>query len=315
MEKYIFGRWAALLGLLLTIACMTTHIPNQSHTHFDWQGHRGARGLAPENTIAGFLLALDFAELNTLELDLAVSADGQLVVSHEPWFSAEICSHPDGRPVLESEEENLLIFSYPYEQIRAFDCGKRAHPRFPQQQAALASKPLLADVVAQADQYARQKGRALPYYNIEIKSTPEWDGLRTPPVNEFARLVVSYLQLAGIETRTCIQSFDVRALQAMRALAPSTRLALLVENRLSLDENLALLGFTPQIYSPNHQLVDTQLVQGVHQRAMQLIPWTVNEPTDMQRLISLGVDGIITDYPNRIIPHSTVQAIREAAAR
>ena len=101
----------------------------------------------------------------------------------------------------------------------------------------------------------------------------------------------------------------------MRALAPSTRLALLVENRLSLDENLALLGFTPQIYSPNHQLVDTQLVQGVHQRAMQLIPWTVNEPTDMQRLISLGVDGIITDYPNRIIPHSTVQAIREAAAR
>src|SRR5690554_2395804 len=98
---------------------------------FDLQCHRGARGLVPENTIAGFLVALDLG-VTTLEMDAVISADGEVVVSHEPWMSAEICSHPDGRAVVEEEAPSLNIFEMAYEEVRRYDCGSRGHLRFPE---------------------------------------------------------------------------------------------------------------------------------------------------------------------------------------
>ena len=267
---------------------------------FDWQGHRGARGLLPENTIPAFLKALEYPQVKTLELDLAVSRDSLLVVSHEPWMSHHICSHPDGRPVGEQEEGSLLIHQMPYAQVKQFDCGSRGNSRFPEQKAMPAHKPLLSEVVAAVNAYCTEKGREKPRYNIEIKSEPAYDGIKSPPPAEFARLVLAEINRLGIRESSCIQSFDVRPLQALHQMDSTVYTALLIDSPNGVDANLAELGYLPDAYSPYYQLVTANVVETVHARGMKLIPWTVNDTTSMKALIALGVDGIITDYPNLI---------------
>ena len=271
---------------------------------FDLQGHRGARGLLPENTTAGFLYALDLG-VTTLEMDAAVTADGHVVLSHEPWMSSEICAHPDGRPVAPDEAETLLIYRMTYAEVARYDCGSRGHSRFPEQQARPAAKPLLRDVIAAADAHARATGRPLPRYNVETKSQPGWDGVRHPAPDAFARLVITALRESGALPRSTIQSFDVRTLQAARAIEPDLGRVLLVEPDAgnvpgeTLAEHVAALGFAPQVYSPDYHRVTPALVAQAHQRGILVIPWTVNEAGDMQRLMRMGVDGLITDYPDR----------------
>ncbi|MCB0572696.1 MAG: glycerophosphodiester phosphodiesterase [Phaeodactylibacter sp.] len=267
---------------------------------FDWQGHRGTRGLKPENTVPAFLKALEFPQVKTLELDLAVSADTLLVVSHEPWMSHHICSHPGGAPVTEQEENSLLIYQMPYEEVKKYDCGSRGNSRFPQQQAIPAYKPLLSEVVAAVDAYCAEKGRERPRYNIEIKSEPAYDGIKSPPPAEFARLVLDAVTRLGIKDHACIQSFDVRPLQELHRMDSTLYTALLIDNSNGVDANLQELGFLPDAYSPYFQLVTANVVETVHARGMKLIPWTVNDTTSMKALIALGVDGIITDYPDLI---------------
>lgn len=264
---------------------------------FDWQGHRGCRGLMPENSLPAFLHALDFPEVVTLELDLAVSKDNQLIVSHEPWFNPAICLTPGGDSIPHRDAEKNLIYQFTATEIRAFDCGSLGNARFPQQQKQPTYKPTLAEVVAAVR--AKAAGRTLRW-NIEIKSQPEWDGLRHPPVEEFVRLTIAELKTLGLEKEANIQSFDVRALQAMHRQAPHIRLAFLIENVWSMATNLKKLGFTPQIYSPYYQLVSKKLVRNCHAKNIQVIPWTVNDVASMRGMIQLGVDGIITDYPNLI---------------
>ena len=267
---------------------------------FDWQGHRGARGLLPENTVPAFLKALEYPQVKTLELDLAVSQDSQLVVSHEPWMSHNICSHPDGRPVEEAEEDNLLIFQMPYERVKQYDCGSRGNERFPEQQAQPAYKPLLSEVVQEAEAFAKQQQRPLPYYNIEIKLEPAYDGVKAPGPQAFARLVLEELRGLGIAERSCVQSFDVRPLQQLHRMDSSITTALLIDNPNGVEINLEALGYTPEVYSPYYKMVTANVVKTVHARGMKIIPWTVNDITAMKALIHLEVDGIITDYPNKI---------------
>lgn len=269
---------------------------------FDVQGHRGARGLAPENTLPAFRRALEEG-VTTLELDLAVSADDALVVSHEPWFSHEICSHPDGRPVRAEEAERLLIYRMPYAEVARFDCGRRGHPRFPRQQAQPAIKPLLGDVFALAEAFARE---APVRYNVEVKSRPAWDGERAPGPEAFVRLLGAEVEAAGVAERLTLQSFDVRALRAARRLRLPVRLALLVEPEPGreatpealLEAGLEALGFVPEDYSPEAGLVTAAVLGRAHALGMRVIPWTVNDPGEMERLRALGVDGLITDYPD-----------------
>lgn len=264
---------------------------------FDWQGHRGCRGLMPENSLPAFLHALDFPEVVTLELDLAVSKDNQLIVSHEPWFNPAICLAPGGDSIPHRDAEKNLIYQFTVPEIRAFDCGSLGNPRFPQQKKQSTYKPTLAEVVAAVR--AKAAGRTVRW-NIEIKSQPGWDGLRHPPVEEFVRLTIAELKKLGLEKDATVQSFDVRALQAMHRQAPDIRLAFLIENVWGMATNLKKLGFTPQIYSPYYQLVSKKLVRHCHAKNIQVIPWTVNDVAAMRGMIQLGVDGIITDYPNLI---------------
>lgn len=268
---------------------------------FDWQGHRGARGLLPENTIPAFLKALEYPQIRTLELDLAISKDSQVVVSHDPWMSAEICSLPNGAPVETSMETKLLLYHMSYAEIKAYDCGKRGNKRFPEQKPIEAHIPLLSEVIQTMQAYCQEKNRDFPFYNIEIKSQPDWDGTKHPPVAQFTELVLAVVQKMGIQERVCIQSFDPRALQEVKKRAPEMTVALLVENTRGIQANLQELGFTPNIYSPYYKMVTANVVQKAHKLNMKIIPWTVNDRETMIFLKGIGVDGIITDYPNRAL--------------
>lgn len=273
---------------------------NMPAIEFDWQGHRGARGLLPENSVPAFLLALEYPKVVTLELDLAVSKDGKLIVSHEPWLSHHICSDMAGQAVTEADEEQLLIYQLTAEEIRNYDCGSRGNERFPEQQKLKVYKPQFSEVVQAADQRAQEMGRPLPRYNIEIKSRPEWDGTRTPEPETFVALVLETIETLGIKERTCVQSFDTRPLEVIHRQDPSLTVAYLVEELESLEQNLAKLSFTPTIYSPYYMLLTANMVNNLHEKGMKVIPWTVNDTENMRALMELGVDGIITDYPDRI---------------
>ncbi len=300
MNKQIlwFENGLLVLSIALISACrFMDDRPIEVPAAFDWQGHRGARGLAPENSIPCFLRALQFPQVTTLELDLAVSKDHQLIVSHEPWFHPDICLQPDGSRIPKQQAEQQRLYQLTAEEIRAYDCGRLRHPRFPEQMPHPAYKPTLREVVEAVR--AAHPYRAVRW-NIEIKSRPEWDGVFTPPIDTFARLVVEAIADLGLQEHCTVQSFDPRALRAVRALAPNLRLALLVENLQGPEKNVEALGFTPAVYSPYHALVSRSLVRFCRQRGMALIPWTVNDVPTMRRLIRLGVDGIITDYPDRI---------------
>jgi glycerophosphoryl diester phosphodiesterase len=271
---------------------------------FDVQGHRGARGLAPENTLPAFRCALELG-VTTLELDLAVSADREVVVSHEPWMSAAICRLPDGRPIHEEEEREFKLFEMAYDEIAAFDCGSAGNPRFPEQQAQKSRKPLLREVFELGEAHASKTGRPV-FYNVETKTRPDGDGLLHPEPEAFVRLIAAEANRAGTGHRTTLQSFDVRTLQVADRLDLPFRLALLIAqgDREPLDAfyaGLDQLGFASEIYSPDYRLITEDVIAEATARGMQVIPWTVNEPADMRRLHALGTHGLITDYPDRAL--------------
>ncbi|MCB0636683.1 MAG: glycerophosphodiester phosphodiesterase [Lewinella sp.] len=298
-----------LLGALTTCQPSDTAEDAPEARVIDWQGHRGARGLAPENSIPAFLLALEYPQVRTLELDVVISADSQIVVSHEPWLSADICSHPGGQPVTEAEAPDLNLYRMTYAEIQTYDCGSRGHPRFPEQRPIPTHKPTLAAVVEAVEDRSQDLERPAPHYNIEIKSKPEWDRSYTPPPATFVALVLAEIKQLGIADRANIQSFDPRILREVRQLDSTITLALLLDNAHSFRHNIDSLGFQPDIYSPHYALVSHELLNTIHAAHMQLIPWTVNDTATMRGLYELGVDGIITDYPNKI---GAIQPVPEA---
>jgi glycerophosphoryl diester phosphodiesterase len=281
---------------------LTTSADQAAATEFankaiDLQGHRGARGLLPENTIPSFQRALELG-VTTLEMDIAINAEGHVVLSHEPWMSATICSHPDGRKVTAGEEKNLRIYEMSDAQVAGFDCGSRGHPDFPRQQAMPLSKPLLGDVLQTVARQSSATERAPVRLNIEIKSRPDGDRIFHPEVGEFANILYALLKEHDVLEQTTVQSFDPRALEAMHGIDQQVSTALLISDSSDFEQNLAQLSFTPDIYSPDYKLVDEELILAAHTRNIQVIPWTVNDADTMRELLAWGVDGLITDYPD-----------------
>ena len=270
----------------------------QTPEGFDLQGHRGARGLAPENTIPAFRRALEIG-VTTLEMDVVIAGDGTVVVSHEPWMASEKCLTPEGSRFANGKRRNIYEMTYP--EVAAYDCGGLKLDDFPEQKPESAPKPRLRDVIRTAEAYTQEHDRPPVFYNVEIKSRPEWDGTYHPEPTTFAERVLSVVTDEAVAPRTTIQSFDPRSLEAVHQKNTAVRTALLVgwAGDDGLAENVASLSFSPDIYSPAARLVDEALVAGVHERGMRIIPWTVNDPSTMKRLLRLGVDGLITDYPDR----------------
>jgi len=281
-----------LLSLLLLCPGML-----MAQATLDKQGHRGCRGLMPENTVAAMIRGLELG-VNTLELDVVISEDKKVVVSHDTYMSAEISRKPDGSDVTAEEAKQIILFKMPYATIRQYDVGLRPLVNFPEQKKMKAYKPLLEELLDSVDTYARKHKLPLPNYNIEIKCSPASDNVAHPEPKEFVELVMAVCNKMKLGKRYNIQSFDVRPLQILHEKYPKVKLSYLTGNTKTVTENLTTLGFTPDIYSPYYKTVTAEVVTACHQQKMTIIPWTVNTKEEIAQLVKLGVDGIITDYPN-----------------
>ena len=266
---------------------------------FDKEGHRGCRGLMPENTIPAFKKAIELG-VTTLEMDAVITKDKKVILSHEPFFNHEITTKPDGSFVNENEEKSFNIYEMTYRETADFDVGSKQHPRFSQQKKIKIHKPLLADVIDLAEAYTKELSKPPVQYNIETKCLPATDDLFHPQPEEFVELLMNVILEKKIESRVIIQSFDIRTLQYLHKKYPTIRTSLLFEppSDKSIQEQLNELGFVPTIYSPEYIIVTPELVQECKERNMQLIPWTVNDIETINKLKQMGVDGVISDYPN-----------------
>lgn len=292
----------SLLILAATMFALSSNLFSQEKApeKFDVQGHRGCRGLYPENSIPGFLHALDLG-VTTLEMDVVITKDEQVVLSHEPFISRQICLGLDGKEISEAEEEKLNIYEMNYDDIKEYDCGSKPHPYFPEQKKMKVYKPLLSEVIEVVEEYVDANGLAPVYYNIETKTTPEGDDVFHPAPEEFVNLLIDVIQQYAIDDRVIIQSFDVRTLQAVKQYYPEYKLALLVGGEQDINKQLGELGFTPEIISPHFSHLLKGVKLEIENKDIEFIPWTVNEVDDMKDLFENEIKAIITDYPDRLL--------------
>jgi glycerophosphoryl diester phosphodiesterase len=288
-----------IVGLTICFSCANLSKSTKVMNTIDKQGHRGCRGLMPENTIPAFLKAVDLG-VNTLEMDLIITKDNQVLVSHDPFFNHEITTLPNGEFLLESIEKELNIYKMPYSEVVKYDVGSKNHPRFPQQYKMKVHKPLLSEVIDSVELYTKSNHKPPLFYNIETKTLPQTDGIFHPEPKEFVDLMMRVILEKKIENRVIIQSFDPRTLQYLHQKYPVIKTALLVEDFDKKDffKQIEDLGFVPTIYSPAQELVTSTLVEECHSKKVKLIPWTVNDSETIRKFVKMGVDGIISDYPN-----------------
>lgn len=280
------------LFLFTVLSCNT-------EKEFDLQGHRGYRGLYPENSIEGFIKSLEIG-VNTLELDVVISKDNKVVVSHEPWMSCHICIDSIGNKI--SNDKNIYnLYSMDYSNIKKFDCGIIGNNEFPDQNKISTFKPTLNNAIKIIEDYATYNLIKSPNYNIEIKSSVENEIFFHPNYKEFSDLVLSVINQSVSIDRYTIQSFDFRVLRYINKKYPNVKLSALVSENLNPELSLNDLGFYPYAYSPNFNFLKYDDVKYLQKKKIKVIPWTVNSNDDIAKVLSLGVDGVISDYPDRVI--------------
>ena len=257
----------------------------------DLQGHRGARGLAPENTLPGFERALAIG-VTTLELDVGVTRDGVVVIHHDRGLNPDIARGPDGQWI---SLPGPLIKDVSFDELQRFDVG-RIRPgseyarRFPHQKPVDGTRiPRLADLFARAGPAVR--------FNIETKLTADAPNDTLPP-QPFARALIAEIRKAGLEQRTTIQSFDWRTLKVVEQEAPGIATAYLTDSKNADPDKVYAAG--GRTWSPDFQTLTNEKMQAARRLGLKVIPWTVNERNDIARMLELKVDGIISDYPDRV---------------
>ena len=280
-------RWIiAFLVTTVSICCLADMQNPTEPKPLDIQGHRGWRGLLPENTIAAFKKALAL-RVTTLEFDLQVTKDPILVVHHDPHLNPKICIYDDGRRV-----PKRLIEELSYSDLAKIDCGQLTNTSFPTQRKIPGERiPRLQDVLAlveQADYPVR--------LSVEIKWQKRKDNLS---VHDFARRLIDQIKQYNLQSRTIIQSLYSPALRAAREIDPNIARAILVKQPKDYDRMIS--ESTATILSPRFEQLRLKDVKRFRDRGILVIPWTVNGPADICRPIRWEVDGIISDYPDRVI--------------
>ena len=276
-----------------------TNIGIPQTIQIDLEGHRGCRGLMPENTIPAMLESLKWG-VTTLEMDVVITKDKQVVLSHEPYMNLEI-STPPANVNQHFSSKDFNIYKMTYEEVMKWDVGKKINTRFPEQQKMKVNKPLLKDVIQEVESFIKINGLQPVSYNIETKMSVETDNVYHPEPEEFVALLSKVIIDGGIAERTIVQSFDPRSLIALQKMNTPFQLSYLIEpaQKLGAKEVIRLLGFKPSIISPAYEMVDEDFIKDYHQQEIKVIVWTVNLETDIKKMATLGVDGIISDYPNR----------------
>jgi glycerophosphoryl diester phosphodiesterase len=259
----------------------------------DVQGHRGARGHLPENTLPSFELALSMG-VSTLELDTGVTKDGVVVIHHDRRLNPDLARGPDGKWV---EAPAPTIRSLTFAELQRYDVGRlrpgsQYEKNFPSQKPLDGTRiPRLSDLLEAA------RGSAVRF-NIETKLAPEAPEETLGP-EAFARAVIREVRKAGLMARTTIQSFDWRTLKVVEREAPDIATAYLTSAKDS--EPSRVRKARARIWSPNFQALSPEVVASARSMGLSIVPWTVNQPADIARVLELQVDGIISDYPDRVI--------------
>lgn len=267
----------------------------------DVQAHRGGRGLMPENTTEAMINAINLG-VNTLELDLGISKDLKVVVSHDPYMNYKFVTRPDGSAIEKADTRKYAIYNMPYDSLSLYETGLKPYAAFPEQKKIETHKPLVSDMIDCVEKYTTDKNLTPMNYNIEIKSSVANDNKFSPEYKQFADLVMEVLLSKRLGDRLLVQCFDVRTLNYLHAKYPEVKLSYLVEAEdTDFEANLAKLDFVPQWYSPHFSLVNKESLAKFHAKGVKVVPWTVNEPEDIKRMLELDIDSIISDYPDRIL--------------
>jgi glycerophosphoryl diester phosphodiesterase len=281
---------------------------------FDLQAHRGGRGLMPENTLPAFENALALG-VDTLELDIGVTADGAVVISHDPSLNPLITRDPAGQWL--PAGKGPLIKSLTLAQLQAYQLG-RIQPGTPYASTFASQQPRDTRMPTLAALFERVKTLAANdvRFNIETKVEPTHPDDTVGP-EAITRALLQVVRDAGMAARVTIQSFDWRTLQLVQKLEPSIPTVYLTIQTANTDNvrdgwtagfRLADHGSVPRmvkaaggaVWSPNGGAVTEAVVKEAHALGVKVVPWTINAPADLDRLLGWGVDGLITDYPDRL---------------
>ena len=266
-------------------------------------GHRGSRGTVPENTIPAFEAAL-MAEADVLEMDMGVTKDNVIVVSHEPNIVPERCLDAEGNKL----KKAVPIRSLTLAEVKKYDCGTLVNPKFPQQLSVPGERiPTLDEVFAMVKASGYQAAPKVEF-NIETKIFPAEPEL-TPSATDFARLVADAVIRNGMEKRVMVQSFDVRTLKEIKKIAPAIRTSQLTYEEL-VDIVPALKSAKADIWSPNYMWVTRESIKEAQAAGIQVAPWTINTKKEWDMAIAAGVDAIITDYPEALVEHLKSKKLR-----
>ena len=297
------------LLLAATLAALPVHA-------FDLQGHRGARGLAPENTLPAWKKALELG-VDTIECDMGITKDGVVVVHHDLRLNPDIARGPDGQWI---KGPGPALSALTFEELQKYDVGRlrpgsKYASEFPDQ---VPSDGTRVSRLADLFDLVRKSGNAKVGFDCETKVSPLERGLTLPP-GEFARRVVEEIRRAGMERRLMVQSFDWSTLQVVQKIAPEIRTMYLSSPRTlkpGADGGPSpwLAGFAPEqhggsvpravhaaggrIWAPNQAFLTPEMLAEAHALGISVIPWTVNDPKMMAKLLDMGVDGIISDRPD-----------------
>lgn len=268
----------------------------------DVQAHRGGMGLMPENTVEAMIEAVKLG-VNTLELDLQISKDGKVVVSHDPYMNYKFVTTPDGTFIEKGKTKNYRLYNMAYDSIVKYDTGSKPHPDYPQQKNIVTRKPLVSDLIDAVEKFTAENGYTPMNYNIEIKSSEsnEKSGM-SPGYRDFTDLAMDVLLSKGLGDRLIVQCFDVRTLRYLHDRYPEVTLAYLVDAKAAdFDAAMAELDFIPEWYSPHFSLISEESLIMIREKGMKVVPWTVDDLEDIRRIVNLGVDAIISNYPDRVL--------------
>jgi glycerophosphoryl diester phosphodiesterase len=260
-------------------------------------GHRGCRGIYPENSMEAFKHAISLG-IDTLEFDLVLTKSLDVLISHDPYFSHEITILEDGSHINPDEEHRFNIYTLDYSEIKKIDVGSKLHPRFPEQKNIFTNKIKLDELL----DYLKENQIKI-HLNAEIKSRIEWDNIYHPNIELFSDLVIKKFSDYNVLDYLLIQCFDERVLRYINRSYPHIKLSFLVENGMTLKHNLERLTFQPYVYSPEFIQLTEEDVLLAHMINIQVIPWTLNTEDEFKKAIDLKVDGIITDYPDRLLAY------------
>ncbi|WP_321331020.1 glycerophosphodiester phosphodiesterase family protein [uncultured Bacteroides sp.] len=290
------------LGLFLICGALLAGCKSAGESNIPLvHAHRGGAALYPENTIPAMLNAVKIG-VPFLELDMHISRDSQVIVSHDAFFNSIKALTPEGDTIPKADMKNYKYYTMTYDSIRKYDVGSLPNPAFPLRKNLKCRVPLVAALIDSVEAYTAATGKTPVSYNIEIKSDPAKDGVFSPDYKTFADLCMRVLLSKNLGNRLLVQCFDVRTLNYVHKKYPSVRLSYLVEDEgVSFDALMAKLNFTPQVYSPEHDMLTKEVVLKAHAIGMQVAPWTVDKREEILRLKRLGVDAIITNQPDSVM--------------